>query len=437
MPSSGVSHLGSFSRITIALQPGDQRFGIRTTAALPTPNKISAVVPVEPFACDEANEQDTTPSIYKSEFIIDGRLSISAMLQARLHWQSGTTTKSEKVVRIDSKYALSRISRRIGLQHDDDTEPEKMTLQEASNTVRVLQDLNSATHGNKLRKYLAIDAFGALTVGHRGRVATGMRGCMDGRGHWHAQALPHTVLDYGAQQKFATHLAVQDSGVTIQAESEHDWIQPGTVIAHQRLGRERECARRYACGYGVLDLSGPGTGVTVAGDVGPSHSNLAYVCARCCCGVRWSVSSVANTGCERCTDTDTQARSGSRSPLPLPLWYGYEIRDRHAVRAAALPLARVRHRHGGIDVYCGAGPSVSPASGKNGKGPLPHEEDPVYVIVRVGLGHTTPTSMTLRGPTRATATRSLAFASAASEPGRGCASSLDEGGVQLTESDRH
>ncbi|KAJ7212037.1 hypothetical protein GGX14DRAFT_393664 [Mycena pura] len=89
-------------------------------------------------------------SIYTSEFIV---MSISAMLQARLHWQSGTT-KSEKVVRIDSKYALSRIARGIGLQHDDDTdsELEKMTLQEASNTVRVLQDLNSVTHENKLRK---------------------------------------------------------------------------------------------------------------------------------------------------------------------------------------------------------------------------------------------------------------------------------------------
>ncbi|KAJ7832388.1 hypothetical protein B0H13DRAFT_1915027 [Mycena leptocephala] len=46
---------GSSSRITIALRPGDQRFGIRTTAGLPTPNN-SAAVPVEPFLCDEANK---------------------------------------------------------------------------------------------------------------------------------------------------------------------------------------------------------------------------------------------------------------------------------------------------------------------------------------------------------------------------------------------
>ncbi|KAJ7205441.1 hypothetical protein GGX14DRAFT_644611 [Mycena pura] len=60
---------------------------------------------------------------------------------------------------------------------------------------------------------------------------------------------------------------------------------------------------------------------------------------------------------------------------------------------------------------------------------------PMLIIVRVGLGHTTPTTMTVRGAARATATatRSLAFAPAASETARGCGSSLDEGGVQLTD----
>ncbi|KAF8184986.1 hypothetical protein K438DRAFT_1766110 [Mycena galopus ATCC 62051] len=67
--------------------------------------------------------------------IIDatGKLSISKMLQARLHWQAGTTTRSEKVSQIDSKYALSRIVRAAQSARDDDTEPEKMTLQEGSN----------------------------------------------------------------------------------------------------------------------------------------------------------------------------------------------------------------------------------------------------------------------------------------------------------------
>ncbi|KAJ7080860.1 hypothetical protein C8R44DRAFT_754213 [Mycena epipterygia] len=105
-----------------------------------------------------------SPLVVKSEFIVDGKLSIAMMLQARLHWQSGTTTKSEKVVRIDSRFALSRIAK--------GEEPEKMTLQEASNAVRVLQDLNSATHANKPRKYLLpnitaknVHALNPLSVG--------------------------------------------------------------------------------------------------------------------------------------------------------------------------------------------------------------------------------------------------------------------------------
>ncbi|KAJ7191239.1 hypothetical protein GGX14DRAFT_407303 [Mycena pura] len=64
---------------------------------------------------------------------------------------------------------------------------------------------------------------------------------------------------------------------------------------------------------------------------------------------------------------------------------------------------------------------------------VPQNIAPMLIIVRVGLGHTTPTSMTVRGPTRPTATRSLAFAPAASESVHGCGSSLDEGGVQLTD----
>jgi hypothetical protein len=96
----------------------------------------------------------SAPIRIRSEFIdpATGKLSISMMLQARLHWQAGTTTRSEKVSEIDSKYALSRIVRGTGSQGDDDTEPEKMTLQEASNLARVLQDQNSTIQENRPRK---------------------------------------------------------------------------------------------------------------------------------------------------------------------------------------------------------------------------------------------------------------------------------------------
>ncbi|KAJ7269009.1 hypothetical protein C8J57DRAFT_1066950 [Mycena rebaudengoi] len=93
----------------------------------------------------------TIPS--KSDLIDEtGKLSIALILQARLHLQAGTTTKSEKTLRIDSKYAISRISRGIGLEGDDDTNPEKMTLQEASHLARVAQDGNTALQAGRFLK---------------------------------------------------------------------------------------------------------------------------------------------------------------------------------------------------------------------------------------------------------------------------------------------
>jgi hypothetical protein len=96
---------------------------------------------------------DIAPIPIRSEFIdSNGKLSLSMMLAARLHWQAGTTTRSEKVSEIDSKYALARIARETGSQGNDDTEPEKMTLQEASNLTKVLQDQNSTIQQSKPRK---------------------------------------------------------------------------------------------------------------------------------------------------------------------------------------------------------------------------------------------------------------------------------------------
>jgi hypothetical protein len=100
-----------------------------------------------------SNPGPTIPIPVRSEIIdASGRLSIAMMLQARLHWQAGTTTRSEKVSQIDSKYALARIARGVGSQGDD-TEPEKMTLQEVSNLARVLQEQNSTIQESKPRKY--------------------------------------------------------------------------------------------------------------------------------------------------------------------------------------------------------------------------------------------------------------------------------------------
>ncbi|KAJ7775821.1 hypothetical protein B0H14DRAFT_2401658, partial [Mycena olivaceomarginata] len=111
-----------------------------------------------------------SPSIpFRSEMIIDasGKLSISMMLQARLHWQAGTTTRSEKVSQIDSKYALSRIARATGAEQNDDTEPEKMSLQEASNLTRVIQDQNATIQESKPVKYREIRWKGIAAVVQR------------------------------------------------------------------------------------------------------------------------------------------------------------------------------------------------------------------------------------------------------------------------------
>jgi len=104
----------------------------------------------------------------RSEIIdASGKLSLSMMLQARLHWQAGTTTRSEKVSQIDSKYALSRIARAVGTEKDDNTEPEKMTLQEASNLTRVLQDQNATIQESKPVKYRELRWKGIAAVVQR------------------------------------------------------------------------------------------------------------------------------------------------------------------------------------------------------------------------------------------------------------------------------
>ncbi|KAJ7041877.1 hypothetical protein C8F04DRAFT_1390777 [Mycena alexandri] len=105
------------------------------------------------------------PTPLKSELIdTTGKLSIPMMLQARLHWQAGTTTKSEKVLQIDSKYALSRIERAARQSSGDNTEPEKMTLQEASNLTRVVQDRNVILQESKPVKYREVRWKGIVTA---------------------------------------------------------------------------------------------------------------------------------------------------------------------------------------------------------------------------------------------------------------------------------
>jgi hypothetical protein len=76
----------------------------------------------------------------KSELADDnGKISIDRMLQVRRKLQSGTTTKSERVIRVDPKFALRRATD-ITDPRDEDGKV-KMTTQEASQRVRVVQAL--------------------------------------------------------------------------------------------------------------------------------------------------------------------------------------------------------------------------------------------------------------------------------------------------------
>ncbi|KAJ7105213.1 hypothetical protein C8R44DRAFT_886711 [Mycena epipterygia] len=114
------------------------------------------------------------PVPVRSELIdAAGNLSIAMMLQARLHWQAGATTRSEKVSQIDSKYALSRITRAAESQGDG-MEPEKMTIQEASNLTRVLQEQNTAIQQSQPRKYRELRWKGIAAVVQRHVDATAL-----------------------------------------------------------------------------------------------------------------------------------------------------------------------------------------------------------------------------------------------------------------------
>ncbi|KAJ7696973.1 hypothetical protein B0H17DRAFT_1130625 [Mycena rosella] len=125
----------------------DYENAVKELDALP-PSAVVFGPPLPPPVAVVARPQ---PLPVRSELIdAAGNLSISMMLRARLHWQADTTTRSEKVSEIDSKYALSRIARAAESQGNG-MEPEKMTIQEASN--RVLQEQNATIQQSQPRKY--------------------------------------------------------------------------------------------------------------------------------------------------------------------------------------------------------------------------------------------------------------------------------------------
>ncbi|CDO76768.1 hypothetical protein BN946_scf185028.g19 [Trametes cinnabarina] len=74
-------------------------------------------------------------NVFTSQFLDDSnKINIQKMIELRQAHQSGTSTRSERVVQIDPKFAISRIEK-----------PEaKMSIREASHVLRVAQDLAGA-----------------------------------------------------------------------------------------------------------------------------------------------------------------------------------------------------------------------------------------------------------------------------------------------------
>lgn len=102
--------------------------------------------PIMPLSVPNHVENSDRPSgipmdisLHSSLVDARGKISIEAMLQARRKLQAGTTTKSERVVRMDPKFALRRAMDVINPDASDGKK--KMSIQEASQRVRVVQAL--------------------------------------------------------------------------------------------------------------------------------------------------------------------------------------------------------------------------------------------------------------------------------------------------------
>ncbi|KAJ7079838.1 hypothetical protein C8R44DRAFT_654000, partial [Mycena epipterygia] len=130
----------------------DYENAVKELENLPLSLPVVSGPPLPPPVAVAISVTSAQPVPVQSELIdAAGRLSIAMILRARLHWQAGTTTRSEKVSQIDSKYALSRIARATASQGDV-MEPEKMTIQEASNLARILQEQNTEIQASQPRK---------------------------------------------------------------------------------------------------------------------------------------------------------------------------------------------------------------------------------------------------------------------------------------------
>lgn len=89
-----------------------------------------------------SSTQDHLPVTLKSDIIDgDGMISIERICALRRRLQSGTKVKSERAIRLDPKFALRKTTDELTNEEDDTPPKRKMTTQEASQRVRVVQAL--------------------------------------------------------------------------------------------------------------------------------------------------------------------------------------------------------------------------------------------------------------------------------------------------------
>ncbi|KAJ3742511.1 hypothetical protein DFH05DRAFT_1401798, partial [Lentinula detonsa] len=80
------------------------------------------------------------------------KISVAACLDARRAWQSATSTKSERSVKLSDKFALKHV---VSMDREDGTVEKKMSPKEGSHRVRIAQDQNielQKQHKNRRRQ---------------------------------------------------------------------------------------------------------------------------------------------------------------------------------------------------------------------------------------------------------------------------------------------
>ena len=83
---------------------------------------------------------DVDASFHSELVDSQGKFSIDRMLMVHWKQQRGTTTKSEHVIRIDSRFVLRQVTDETDPQ-DKNRKPKKMTVQEVSQHVHIIQAL--------------------------------------------------------------------------------------------------------------------------------------------------------------------------------------------------------------------------------------------------------------------------------------------------------